>query len=120
METKNWLEQIAQTIDSKDAEGFANYMTENGVFRFGSQPHVEGRENIKNYVAEFFNMINSCSHSINRFWKDNGTVIWQGTVTYKRLDDKMVDVEFVNVFNLEDNLIKDYLIYIDNSPLFAQ
>ena len=42
-----------------------------------------------------------------------------GRVTYTRQDRSNLDVPFANVFRYEDGLIRDYLIFVDNSALFA-
>jgi hypothetical protein len=64
-------------------------------------------------------MIGGCKHKVNDYWKREDSVVWQGEVLYNRLDGKQVTVNFVNIFHLRENLIKNYIIYIDNSPLFA-
>lgn len=126
METKLWLEKIGKTIDAKDSAGFANYLTEDGIFRFGNQPDVKGRKAVEDYVAAFFNMIKSSVHEVVNFWNPpaggqaGDCIIWQGRVHYTRLDEKKVSVNFCNVFYMKDELIDQYLIYIDNSPLFAE
>jgi len=118
--TKQWLEKLGETIDAKDADGFAAYLTENGIFRFGNQPDVVGRQAIRDYVAAFFTMHNGSRHEIVNFWDHGDSIIWQGRVTYTRLDKKQVTVNFTNIFYMTDNLIREYLIYIDNTPLFAE
>lgn len=119
METKNWLESIGKSIDSKDADKFVEFLTDDCIFRFGNQPDVKGKEETRNYVAAFFNMIAGSEHRIINFWKDNNSIVWQGEVIYTRLDRKKIKLNFVNIFYMRENLIKDYLIYIDNTPLFS-
>ena len=120
MDLKAWLTSIGKTIDAKDSAGFANYLTEDGIFRFGNQPDVKGRKAVADYCAAFFNMIKSSEHEIVNFWNSGSNVIWQGTVHYTRLDGKKVDVNFCNLFYMNGELIDQYLIYIDNTPLFAK
>ena len=120
MDRRNWLEKLGGVIDAKDSETFASYITENGTFRFGNNEPVMGRKEIDNYVAAFFNMIKKSEHSVVNFWEQESSIIWQGEVIYTRLDDKKVKVYFTNIFYMKDELIDQYLIYIDNSPLFAQ
>jgi len=120
MNTREWIEKIGNTIDAKDSEGFASFITEDGIFRFGNQPEVSGRKAISDYVAAFFTMIKKSQHSVVNIWDIKDSVIWQGQVLYTRLDDKQVNINFTNIFYMKDKLISDYLIYIDNSPLFAE
>src|SRR4030095_2061346 len=119
-DTRSWLEKIGKAIDAKNAKGFAEFITENGSFRFGNQPEVTGSKAIEDYVAAFFNMIGASEHEIVNFWDNNSHVIWEGRVTYTRLDGKKVKVNFTNIFYMNGELIDKYYIYIDNAPLFAE
>ncbi len=120
MERKAWLENIGRIIDSMDPDAFANLMTPEGSFRFGNMPPVIGRAAIAETVRNFWSMIKGSEHEVVNFWEGNGTVVWQGAVLYTRKDDRKVPVNFCNVFYMDGELIKDYLIYIDNGPLFAE
>lgn len=119
-DTKSWLESIGRTIDAKDGEAFAKFITENGSFRFGNQPPVTGRKAIADYVNYFFTMHKGSAHEIVNCWNDGKSIVWQGKVTYTRMDDRKVDVNFTNIFYMDGDLITDYLIYIDNAPLFEK
>ncbi len=116
--TKSWLASLGAVIDAKDAQGFANYMTEDGIFRFGNLPDVTGRDNVRDYVANFFTMIHASKHSVVDCWKRDDSLVWQGKVEYTRLDQKKVTVDFTNIFRMKGSLIHEYLIYIDNTPLW--
>lgn len=119
MDTKQWLESIGKSIDSMDANRFAEFLTDDCTFRFGNQPDVSGKKAVTEYVAAFFKMIGGSKHKVVDYWTRNDSVVWQGEVLYTRLDGKKVNVNFTNIFLMNGNLIKDYLIYIDNTPLFA-
>ena len=119
-DTKNWIEKIGKTIDAKDAKAFSEYMIEDGSFRFGNQPEVTGRKAIEDYVAAFFKMIKASEHEIINCWDNKDHIIWEGRVTYTRLDNKKVSVNFTNIFYIKNGLIDKYNIYIDNTPLFAE
>ncbi len=120
MDIRKWLESIGNAIDSMDADKFVEYLTDDCIFRFGNQPEVIGKNETREYVAAFFKMIATCEHKIIDYWSKENSIVWQGEVLYTRLDGKKVSLNFVNIFHLRENLIKDYLIYIDNTPLFAQ
>ena len=119
MQRSELIKEIADSIDAKDAKKFSEFITEDGIFRFGNAEDVKGRKNIEDYVAYFFTMIKGSKHKIVNLWDDGKNIVWQGEVEYTRLDEKKVNVSFVNIFNMKDNMITDYLIYIDNTPLFA-
>ena len=119
MDRKTWITQLSKTIDAKDAGGFANYFTEDGIFHFGNHPDVQGRKAIRDNVAQFFTMIQSSELEIINFWEKDNNIIWQGRVTYTRLDTKRVTVNFCNIFTMKDGLIDQYLVHIDITPVFA-
>ena len=119
MQRKELVEKIANSINGRDAKMFSEFITEDGIFRFGNAEDVKGRKNIEDYVAAFFGMIKGSSHRIINLWDDGNHIVWQGEVEYTRLDEKKVNVKFVNIFKMEGDMIRDYLIYIDNAPLFA-
>ena len=119
MDRKTWIKKLGETIDAKDSDGFANYFTEGGIFRFGNQPEVQGKKPVRDYVAQFFTLIQSSEHEIINLWEKDNNIIWQGRVTYTRLDAKKVTIDFCNILYMKDNLIAQYLVYIDNTPLFA-
>ncbi len=118
MNRKEWLEKLGGVIDAKDSAGFSSYFTEEGTFKFGNTDAVIGKSNVQNYVDAFFKMISKSEHKVVNFWEHDSTVIWQGEVTYTRLDQKIVTVSFCNIFQMKGDLIEKYLIYIDNTPLF--
>lgn len=118
MELRNWLTKLYETIDSKDADGFASFITEDGLFRFGNAPAVEGRTAIRDLVAGFFTTIKASEHKIVNAWKNDDVIVWQGEVRYTRNDGSQLTVPFANIFYMEGDLIKEYLIYIDNSQLY--
>ena len=119
METPESIKQLFSKIDQKDAEGFASFVTENAHFKFGNAPEVVGKQNIQEAVANFFGSIQEIRHNIIATWSVPGTVICQGEVTYTRMDNNQVTLPFVNIFGMDKNLIDNYLIYIDITPLYA-
>jgi len=106
-------------IDGKRSQEFAQFLTPDGEFRFGSQPAVHGQDNVAAYVEAFFGMIGGSRHELLRTWDGDGTTACEGIVNYTRLDGSQVAIPFVNVFYLRGYKIARYLIYIDNGPLFA-
>ncbi|MGI9203752.1 MAG: nuclear transport factor 2 family protein [Woeseiaceae bacterium] len=117
---EGFLDGLFQTIDAMDADRFVGFITEDGEFRFGSAPAVRGRAAIGQAVQAFFDTISGLSHSVTRVWRDDSCVACEGEVCYRRHDGTEVVVPFVDVFELESDLISSYRIYIDIAPLYAQ
>ena len=114
-----WLNDLFSAIDSKDAERFATFLTDDVTFRFGSAPAVSRKADVQRTVSEFFSAIHSLSHRITQVWREPGVVICEGEVTYVRTDGGRVPLPFVNVLRTRGTLVADYRIYIDASALWA-
>ena len=113
------LDGLFQSIDAMDTERFVSFLTEDGEFRFGSAPPVHGREAIGQAVQAFFESIAGLSHSISKVWRDDSSLVCEGEVCYRRHDGSEVIIPFVDVFELQNDLISSYKIYIDVGPLYA-
>jgi len=117
---EGFLDGVFQAIDAMDADRFVSFLTEDGEFRFGSAPAVTGREAVGAAVQAFFASISGLSHSVTRVWRDDASLACEGEVCYQRHDGSEVAIPFVDVFELQDDLISSYKIYIDIAPLYAQ
>lgn len=113
------LEELFAAIDAMDADRFVQYITPDGMFRFGSAPAEIGHAAIREAVAGFFAAIAGLKHTLHRSLADGDTLVCEGEVTYRRLDSSEITLPFANVFELENGLIANYKIYSDISPLFA-
>ena len=67
----------------------------------------------------FFGAIGGSRHRFIRAWEDGGSAVCEGEVTYTRHDGSTLTVPFVNVFYLQGDKVRRYLILIDNSALFG-
>jgi ketosteroid isomerase-like protein len=114
-----WLESMFAAIDAKDADAFVRYLSEDARFRYGSHPAVEGVAAVRAAVAGFFSTIAGCSHRITGRWVLPEVAVFEGEVTYRRLDGRDLTLPFVDVLHLRGDRVRDYRIYIDPAPLFA-
>jgi len=119
MENDAFIRQLLTTIDARDAQAFAAFLTNDASFRFGNHPAVIGREAIEATVGGFFGAIKSLSHHLEEQWCLPDVVICSGSVTYTRHDGSSLQVPFANILKLRRGAICDYRIFVDNSALFA-
>ncbi|MFN7685773.1 MAG: nuclear transport factor 2 family protein [Oligoflexia bacterium] len=120
MNTPQWIEKAFQTIDSKDAKGFARLFDDQGEFRFGNAPSVLGPEAIEKAVAGFFGSIRGLSHRLIQTWEGEGSWVVEGEVTYTRLNGSVLTVPFCDVFRMKNGKVKAWLIFMDISTLYSQ
>lgn len=115
----DWLDDLFDAIDAQDTSRFTGYLAPDATFRFGSAPAVAGREAIGAAVDGFFSSIASSRHRLANTWSGDDTLVCEGEVTYRRHDGSELTLPFTNVFDMQDELIGTYKIYIDIAPLYA-
>lgn len=120
MHDQAWYQALFKSIDSKDTRTFLTFLTEDGLFRYGSNPAAHGSASIGTAVDQFFATIESSQHHLQRTWQDSDSAVCQGEVHYVLLDGRKVELPFCSVFSLRDGRIARYEIYIDPTPLLAQ
>ena len=106
------------TVDRMDAAGFSKFFIEDGLFKFGNAPTAKGRSEITSAVEQFFASIKDLEHRVLENWSDGGAEIYEVEVTYTRHDDSHVDLMAACLFRMQGDLIADYRIYMDISPLY--
>lgn len=119
-ETPAWLKTLFNALDTFDSKTFASFLTDNATFAFANAEPVHGRAVIQEYVAGFFASIKAIRHELIDCWVTPDAVISRGIVTYTRHSGSQLQVPFANVFNMRNERIQDYLIYVDNSQLYTQ
>lgn len=119
MDTPAWVTTLFHALDTFDARTFASFLTDDAVFVFGNAEPVKGKLTIQEVVAGFFTSIQAIRHDLLETWLLPETVICRGVVTYTRHNGSQLAVPFANVFKLRNGLIQGYLIYVDNSQLYA-
>lgn len=119
MNSTAFAESLLESVDGMDAGGFAGFLADDVTFRFGNAEEVRGKAATREVVAGFFASIKALHHELERVWSQDDAIICQGTVTYTRHDATTLQVPFVNVLILRNDLIAEYLIYVDASELYA-
>jgi len=118
MSTDNFIKDMYSIVDAKNGAALASMMTENGTFRFANIPGVQGRENIVGFLDNFFQSIKGIAHDQLEDWKVDDTRFATGRVTYTRHDDTTLPVPFSVILKMQENLIDEYLIFVDASELY--
>jgi len=114
-----WFDDLFAAIDGRNVDRFLAFLADDARFRFGNMPPVHGKQAIGAAVGGFFDSIEACRHEVSGSWRHPDSVICHGNVTYTRRDQKRVTVPFANILILRGELIRDYLIFVDISPLYA-
>jgi len=112
------IKQLFQSIDHRDTDAFLAFLSDDVVFRFGNATPVKGKAEVDPVVQDFFDSINALHHDVVETWQQGDAAICHGTVTYTRHDASTLCVPFANIFRLKEDVIREYLIYVDISDLY--
>ena len=118
MEFKTFVTEVYRSIDRQDSSSFARFITPEGSFRFANNPAVTGTAAIEAYVAGFFQSLKGINHSNLESWNTGDAIFVNGIVKYTRHNDTTLEVPFSCTWKMKDQLIDQYLIYIDSSELY--
>ena len=110
---------IFAAIDAFDPDKFVAHLTPDATFRFANADPVTGRAAVKEAVAAFFSSIDGLTHHILNVYESGETAIAQIDVEYLRKDGKSVTVPNADILVFDGDLVSDWQIYIDVTPVYA-
>jgi ketosteroid isomerase-like protein len=119
MNDANWMKRLFAAIDGKDADAFVGFLTEDALFAFGNLPPVPGKAAIREMLVGFFGSIRALRHEVTDAWTLPDVFVAIGQVTYTRHDGSALSVPFADVLRMKKGLVREYLIYVDASRLYA-
>jgi ketosteroid isomerase-like protein len=111
--------RVFADIDAFDPDKFVAHLTPDARFRFAKADPAVGREAVKEAVAGFFSTIDGLTHHIKNVWEFGDTVIVQIDVEYLRKDGKTVITPNADILIYDGDLVRDWQIYIDVTPVYA-
>lgn len=111
------ISKIFAADKAMDADRFALVLAEQATMRIGAGPPIIGRPAIRQAVADLFAGFDSISHQLVTAYEQGPRLIYDAEVTYGLGDGRSLVLPYVNILRFEDELIVDYRIYIDLSPL---
>ena len=114
----NFIPELYRSIDSMDSAKLVRQMTGDSSFRFANMPAVEGKSNITAFLDGFFQSIKGIAHTGLEFWNTADVWFVTGYVTYTRHDNSILKVPFSVLLKMKSELIKEFLIFVDNSELY--
>ena len=113
------IDEMLASLDEGDAAAYAGFFAPDATFRFGNFETVRGREEIASSCGAFLDTIAGLKHRVIEQWNAGDVTVLKVEVDYQRLDDGEVTVPFAIIFTSQNNLVKDYQIYGDVTPVFA-
>lgn len=118
MNQNNFVPELYNAIDAKDTSRVVSNLIGDSIFRFANLPGVEGKENITSFLDGFFQSIKSIRHTELEYWNTDNVWFVTGNVNYTRYDDSVLKVPFGVLLKMKTDLIREFLIFVDNSELY--
>lgn len=113
------INELFKAIDSQDVNLFSSLLSADCRFRFANFPALTGVAEIENFVAGFFDSIDSLSHVLVGSWEVADGLVCHGSVSYTRKNGSVLTVPFANIFKMGSAGITEYLIFADTSQLYT-
>lgn len=110
---------IFSSIDRGDWAAFGSFLTDDVTFRYGSQPVVHGKAAVLAASEAAVAPFTKVQHHYDTDWASTSDCVVAGDVSYTLPSNETIRLPFLNRFKLEDGKIREYLIFIDASPVFA-
>ncbi|MFF0572807.1 nuclear transport factor 2 family protein [Streptosporangium saharense] len=118
--TDDVVRRVFQAVDSFDPDEFARLLAEDATLVFGNAEPLVGREAIVAGLRAFFSTIGGLRHRIIRNWQVDADIIAETEVTYQRLDGREATAVAVSIWHTgADDLITNYRIFVDLTPVYA-
>ena len=118
-----FVRDLYLAVDNKDIDYLDKNLAQQCRFRIGNYPVAMDKAIILEGNRQFFASISSMSHSIEDIvfqvseHPDTTKVSCYGTVNYIRLDGSAHCAVFSTFLEVKNNLITDYLVFVDLSGL---
>ena len=115
-----WVRNYFKTVDTLDADAIAANFTDDGKFRFGSQPPAEGKQAVRDALAQFFATIQAMHHENTGLWlgDDGNSAVWEADVTYTRQNGTQVTLPCASILRSRSDQIYDFRMNMDISPVY--
>ena len=107
-------------IDSMVPDAFAQHLAEDVTMRFGNGPPTHGRKECREVWAGFCELIDGVQHEVVKQWDVGDETIAETAVTYTRKDGGRVTVPVVTIYRTGAELIEEYKVFLDLTPVFAE
>lgn len=117
--TSIFLEMI-DLFRKLDVKTSMNYYAEDAIYRYGSFPPVLGKAAIEAMAnSSHLDFIEKMEFNVLKTWEFEDTVIAQMELPHWLKDGRNLVIPCVDVVKFsQDGMVKEFLVYIDSSPLF--
>jgi ketosteroid isomerase-like protein len=114
-----WIAAYFAEVDRMSPDGLVAWYTDDGRFRFGNNPAVQGKAAVADVLRGFYGSITSMSHARTGCWVDGESGVREAEVTFGLPDGRTITIPAVSVLRTRDGKVDDFRMVMDAAPLFA-
>jgi ketosteroid isomerase-like protein len=117
MNAREFAVNVYRAVDSMIPSAQLAFLTPDCTFVFANHPPAKGHAEIGAHVQAFFSTIAGLEHELFDVWPVDNHLIVRMAVTYTRKDGKRMTFPAAVIWKIRGELISEFRIYVDNSPL---
>lgn len=115
--TAEWVWDYFRDVDTFDPEQVVKHYAEDGSFRFGNQPPVQGKDAIREMLRQFYGSIRDMKHRNTGLWLGDNSAVFEAEVTFTRNDGSSVTIPASSIIRREGDLVTDFRMIMDATPV---
>jgi len=127
IDTKSAQQQTCETLFGsmlkQDWDTFRTCLTDDVFYRVGSQEPMQGKEKVVEFLQSFYTVVKMQPPDIRQVvdLPEKSEVIFEMEAHYLRLkDSKIVNFACTDILRMDGDKIKEWRVYVDISPMYAE
>ncbi|MEM0134345.1 MAG: nuclear transport factor 2 family protein [Thermoplasmatales archaeon] len=113
------VSEVMKVADEMNAIAFSKLLTEDVKFRFSNGDLSTGRDSVVEGLNYLFSKIRGLRHDIIGIYESKEGYAVEAVANYTMKDEKVISLPVVSVMKYRGDLIEDYRIYMDISPVMS-
>jgi len=116
------IRALFAALDRGDIPTLSSYLHDDVVVILSNQEPICGAAAFAELYEQVSGALAGLRHEIHDVWRateDPAVWIVRMTVHYTRLDGTTVSLPCCNVFRFAEDLVSEYLVFMDMTPVFA-
>jgi ketosteroid isomerase-like protein len=112
-DTIDWLRSYYEAVDQLRFDKVAQFLHEDCENQYPVGIVVSGREKILRGMRVALEALAGTDHQLKAAWEEEGELIFELDVTYRRRDGQTIVRPGVGIFTMEDGKIRRQRLFVD-------
>ena len=112
-----WLRDWYATLDSRDPEAMASWLTDDASFRFGNDTDIIGRDAVMRANQDILGRLKSVKYQIVGVYEDQGTTVAELFVDHELQSGEKYLLPMISLITRDNGKVASVKVYGDPSPL---